>query len=184
MKRGCYLKEQEIKIMLSHENYELLCREFAWEEAFSQINFYYLDTQNYLLNHDVTVRVRYKNNLTKLQIKTPIDEKGNIRIREEFEKKINYIPTTIEGTELSEVTGIDLPDCKLVGSMTTQRKILNINDMELCLDLNIYKNVIDYELEIEFLEEIEETILKKLTDLGIDVNKKGDGKMKRFMKSI
>lgn len=56
--------------------------------------------------------------------------------------------------------------------------------MELCLDLNIYKNVIDYELEIEFLEEIEETILKKLTDLGIDVNKKGDGKMKRFMKSI
>ncbi len=177
--------EKEIKILLNKEQYDFLMQQFDWDEVRTQTNFYYTDNKNYIDKEGITIRVRACNHKAVLQIKVPVDERGALHIKREFETDMEDVPEDIEGTFLSELCSISLPDVSMAGFLVTERSICNWKEgIEISLDKNKYLDAEDYEIEIEYKEELDSAIVKFLEDNDIKIQKKVEGKCRRFFNQL
>jgi uncharacterized protein YjbK len=174
--------EKEKKIILNLGQYRLLNSVFKWQNEFTQINFYYLDDNNEMVEREITIRVRIIEARIFLQIKIPIEEKGSVHIKKEYEVQLDAVPVYIKGDFIKSICNLSVPNVRLAGFLITERKIYNWNNKEqICLDRNIYLNYEDYEIEIEYEDEIDPVLLQIILERGIELDKKVNGKNKRFV---
>ena len=173
--------EKEIKVILSESQYNVVNDMFKWDSEVKQINHYY-DNSN-RVDNGITIRVREIDEVFKLQIKLPLLKKGNVFIKREFEKDLTYVPRIIKKTELEGlVRKKKFDDVELIGDLITIRKLCHMHpNVEICLDTNLYLNTVDYELEIEFMNEYPNDIIQKLKCNGIPFGVCGAGKHSRFI---
>lgn len=174
--------EKEQKIKISQQQYDLVKDLFDWDSKVVQTNFYYGDLNTVEINSELTIRIREIGNNRILQIKKPISYNKSVHIKEEFEKSVDSIPSSISKEELKEVVGIDMPDVSLLGKLETLRFTSKWDDKtEICLDKSQYFDNIDYEIEIEYQDELPEEIITKLNKNSIILADKVYGKFARFM---
>ena len=180
---GIQMIEKEIKLLLTKSQYDIIDKSFEWKRTIIQNNHYYGTLL--LENSEYTIRIREIAKKMKLQVKVPIDTNSSLHIKKEYEKEVNDIPKCLSKEQLKSITNIDLVDVSYLGKLTTERKVCFFsNDVELCLDSNIYLEHCDYELEIEYKEDYPIDIIKKLSDLGIFIPEKSEGKYTRFIKKL
>lgn len=176
-------REQEIKAILSQNEYDYLKKKLQFDEEFEQINIYYSDKNGILDNRKITVRIREKRGTLILQVKEPISEKGSLHVHNEYEKVISDIPRIICSEELSELCGIYLPDVQLLDFLITHRAVKWWNKTtQICLDKSIYLGKVDYEVEIEYEQRLHENVIAQFGNWNIQFNKDVCGKYQRFKK--
>ncbi len=158
--------EFEKKFRLSAEEYEILCGVYAEYPIQTQMNFYY-DTEDFLYNRQgITCRIRKKDNQYKATIKT---------------HHLNVMACSVEKTygvkdefDASAFAGMDVI---LHGQLQTDRKEIKMPDgIKITLDKNSYLGTEDYELEIEYHPQLEQscenilrTLVMKLTNEDVDL---------------
>ena len=175
--------EKEIKILISKLQFERLIDFYKIQKkGYHQINYYYYCSG---MKDNTTIRIRKKGEQLFLQIKSPVDEVKreykSEQIRNEFEKPINKIPNIITKKEISEMCGIAIEDVQLIGQMDTLRYEIPMNSSTLCLDFNEYLNINDYELEVEYIENIPLEVFEIFHKFEIDYSKSSRGKFSRFL---
>jgi len=174
--------EKEFKVLLSKEKYLELFKRFDWHKSVKQINHYYADNERLLIEEDITVRVREISGTYILQIKSPILEESALHVKDEYEEKLATLPNIIYTDQINRATGLSIGHASYVGSLQTYRKICYWNDtVQMCLDQNDYLSIVDYELEIEYDDEIPYKLLEMLTSYGIFFNDDACGKYLRYM---
>ena len=144
--------EHEKKLLLSKDEYEYLLVGLGKDKPIVKQTNYYFDTENLSMNsQNTTCRIRLKDGKYKGTIK-------------KHASNANYSTET----EIAVRNGIHdnaFVDMGLIlqGNLVTERLILFKNDVcEVVLDKNSYLGYIDYELEIEYLPEYEQTALVAL----------------------
>lgn len=133
------LLEFEMKFMLSHEEYRILCEAFN-ASSYTQTNFYY-DTPDLFYNQKgITCRIRKKGNRYKATIKEHRLNTENCSDEKTRDVTNEYDQSLFEGMHLF-----------LQGKMQTSRKDIYMpNSVRVSIDKNTYLGLEDYELEIEY----------------------------------
>lgn len=176
--------EQEFKALISKEQFEKIRYNYTWDKKFTQVNHYYFDNNDYIIKNEITVRVREKDNSYKLQIKIPESIRSNIHIKNEFSMPFDNVPQVISGDVLKKLCGFDVGDVKRLGELKTERRTKKISDsVKLFLDKNEYLNTIDFEVEIEYLND-ESEITNLVRELGLSKSAVTYGKKTRFVQKF
>ena len=175
--------EKEIKKLLSIASYRDLLTIFAWQEVIQQVNHYYLDSDCVLYQKNISVRIREKDNILKLQVKKPLSIQDGIHIKEEYSEVITSIPSQMSVSKISEITELLLSSVELIGSLRTQRHIYSYDlDTTIYLDQNNYLGHVDYELEIEYEHDYPTALVEYLQERNIVIGETSLGKYRRFVK--
>lgn len=176
--------ETELKAIITRETFDQIAEMFQWDKKIVQINSYYTDKNGYFHKNGITMRIRTSGNSNKLQIKKHINKTSALHTCEESEFDIHSIPEKIEDTEVKKYTGIS-ETAYLLGSLTTTRYSFMYTDkVEICLDESKYLGVCDYEIEIEFIGNVPEELIRQLADNGVTFGKKSIGKYSRFVNRL
>ena len=176
------MRETEIKAIIDKETFERVAGYFKWETVKEQTNSYYTDSSASLKKAGITFRIRTVNDVNKIQIKKHQKTESALQISEETEFEIDNIPEKFTAQEVFELAGIE-QEVFLLGSLTTLRHSLFYCDgVEICLDKSEYLDVTDYEIEIEYTNQIPVELKEKLSELGVSFEAKASGKCSRFMK--
>lgn len=174
--------EKELKSLLNRETFGETLKSFKWSDSINQTNYYYADKLGVLKAENITVRVRCIDGKHKLQVKSPISENGALHIKNEFEEKLAGLPNKIESKRLSEIIGREIEDAYLIGQLETHRHIFWWDEStQICLDENKYLGYIDYEIEIEYTDKVQDELISCLSSLSINFNKNTRGKYSRFI---
>lgn len=173
--------EIEYKCVVGKELFEELLTKceakYSLLERKIHANYYY-DTEDNALNKlKTTVRVRqYQNNLI-LQIKKNKKEKGSMIISDECSKTVDELPNILKISD-SRVPLL------LKGVLITDRRIYVCEEsFIICLDVNLYLGICDYEIEIEAIEYDEEKLLSILEYLALGCSL-GTSKSHRFFQRL
>lgn len=178
------MKEQEFKSLISKQKYEQIKNAYLWDKEFSQVNYYYFDNNDYILNNEITVRIREKSDSCKLQVKIPENIRSNVHIKNEFSMPIDNVYQSIDGNILKDLCGLDVGDVKRKGELKTKRRTKQINEsVKLFLDKNEYLNTVDYEVEIEYLND-EAEITDLIHELCLSEIEVTYGKKTRFVRKL
>ena len=148
--------EREMKFLVSKAEFERLIvatREVypdASVQIIKQTNYYY-DTEDFaLLKQGVTLRIREKNgqlSITRKEYQTCVN---GVRTAEETKTSIDALPEHIDGYAL-------------LGCLHTERTRFSLtNGTRLDFDVSRYIGVEDYEIEIEFEEQLPEAFIRLL----------------------
>lgn len=179
--------EKELKVLITKTQYQKISQAFQWDQVIEQTNHYYLDARGVIKENHITVRVREIGGKYELQVKYPVQRKGEgfsqaVVIRGEHQENLDGLPEILEGQKVASITGVNSDDLYPVGSLFTRRDIfLSDQQTTVCLDKNRYLAEEDYELEIEFTSTINETLFSCLSELGINFEQKAIGKFTRLM---
>ena len=167
-------KEFERKLIICENDYITLLQDFNKNfirEDIFQINYYYDTFDFYIFNSDETLRVRQINDNLKLQYKYNKNYSDDIRISDEYSEKISELPQTII------INGIKVYN---IGLMITERINFKLINCTVSLDKNYYLGMIDYEIEVESINEINlPNILQKL-----NFNIESKGKYSRYIEKL
>jgi len=177
--------EKELKTLLDEQLYNTLLSHFEWDEQIVQVNHYYIDKQKILAEKNISVRVRHIGSQYLLQIKRPILIDKGLHIKDEYEEELNDIPKLVTSEKLCTITGTNIGDARLVGNLTTERHICQWDEYTtVCLDKNSYLGIVDFELEIEHSNRVDQNLAKLLAleTVGFDGNSKG--KYSRFFEML
>lgn len=175
--------ETELKSIVTEEIYEKVKSAFSWDSEYEQINYYYGDRGGILRKNRITVRVREKNGIFKLQIKYHKNSGGALQICEETERDIDGVPETLDAKTVLSLTGFDCGNLFLMGSAATLRSSLMWDsNTEICLDKTSYFGITDYEIEVEYTDKIKTGLMERLSSLGVEFKEKTKGKFSRFLK--
>ena len=184
--------EKEFKYLISAEFYTELMKIIFCDEPQEIINNYYLDSEGLLQNNHVTVRLREKNGEKFFQIKQNLNQHDNIQgflaIRKEYSCKVDDDENFLEKIlfEVKKHTELNVKNLYLAGTLKTIRNQVELGDSTvLCLDKNIYIDIIDYEAEIEFKEKEPSDEAKVFMNLLEEnsLNSQG-GKRTRFLRRL
>ncbi|MGN1115767.1 MAG: CYTH domain-containing protein [Candidatus Ornithomonoglobus sp.] len=176
--------ETELKCMLDEQTYLELEKMFEWDWVKEQVNSYYTDPHNKLKKNGITLRVRTKDNMNKIQIKVHKNADSPLQICEEAEYDIPDIPEGFPAERVKKMTGLEVP-AALLGSLTTLRHSLMYTDgVEICLDKNDYLDKTDYEIEVEYTKDIPDELMEKLSSAGVRFEAAAVGKCTRFMQRL
>ena len=185
--RKIEMLEKEYKTLLTKEIYTAVDQLFKWQDAFTQINFYYIDKEHSLAQKDISIRIRAKKDNLYLQVKVPpffapasSETDSALHIKEEFQCDFATIPEKIDGELLASLTGLSFPDVEMIGMLITERKLYRKGSIGIFLDNNYYLNTQDFELEVEFTNKYPLDILEQFSNYGVDFNQKSPGKYTRF----
>ncbi len=154
--------ELEKKVLITEEEYYTLLKHFKVSKTPSlQIN-YYFDTDDYSMNKKgITYRIRAKNNGFVATIKE--HQNRDCSIEQNVGISSTFNPRIFEDIGLS-----------LQGNLITERSVLFKNNYcKVVLDKNTYLGIIDFELEIEYLETFEKIAFSKLNKIGNVLVSKG-----------
>lgn len=176
-----FMQEKEIKVLLSKDKYDFINSDFKWNKYLIQTNYYYRDLSS-AENSNVTIRVRQYGDKYTLQVKVPVTRNNAVHVNNEYEIVLPDVPVVISSDMIFKLSGVKMGDCTNVGSLTTRRKIFAYNDLTLiCLDENTYFDITDYELEIEYKDEVDEKLLEFFRSNIGDISKSAVGKYTRFL---
>lgn len=174
--------EKEYKVLLSEQQYTILCDLLELDDGTIQVNHYYDNDLLELADLGATIRIREKNNALKMQIKIPIEERRGLHIKKEIERQVDKIPSTILFSTLDLNFTLLNDNLSRIGSLTTLRKTFYFNnDIEIALDKNEYLQKIDYELEIEFKDNLTKEVTDILYAVNISFEEDAHGKYSRFI---
>ena len=176
-------RETEIKCMIEPQTYERIRNLFEWDWEKEQINSYYSDSAGLLRKNGITFRVRTKDGKNKIQIKKHTKTNGALQISEETEFETDSIPESFCAAEVEKMTGIAC-QVRLLGSLLTTRSSKTFGSTEICLDKNEYLGVVDYEIELEYIGNVEKELTDILAKEGVLFSEKANGKCSRFMKRL
>lgn len=179
--------EIEFKMMLTENEYNnLLTRCSFPKQAITQTN-YYFETEAFLLKQKQSaLRIRMKNDTYTLTLKQP-HKQGILETHQSLTKNeamswINNQPViNNEMTNYLEMLNIPINDLKFYGSLTTERRQFEQNNIIYVLDKSFYNNIVDYELEIEAPTQMkgEESFQSLLDEFNI-IQKDTVTKIERF----
>lgn len=181
--------EKEYKFLINEDQFQQILEKYQFKDKIIQTN-YYFDSQDFLLAKDnITLRCREKNDMFYLQAKIKNKNNKNYTSSQELSVKIDSIPDIIDNQFLytkltsfpSKYKGITF---KKIGLLTTTRHLVQINDLIIHLDKNLYNNTIDFEIEIEFDIESYEKVLEIIKILNLKNSVSINGKKNRFIKSL
>lgn len=176
--------ETELKAMLTLDEYNTIKNMFDWDSSKEQINSYYTDANGALKSNGITMRIRTKDGVNKIQIKKHLEKKSALQVSEETEYEIDSVCENFTSLEVFKMTGVSA-DVSLLGSLVTLRNShIFCEGVEICLDKSRYLGVTDYEIEIEYTKEIPKQLLNMLSDIGIEFDKKTPGKYSRFINRL
>ncbi len=169
--------------MLTKEQYERLHSLYEWDRELEQTNFYYDTEELSLVTSHITCRVRRIDGVHYLQMKLPT---GVDYSRVELEKELGVqLPEALSADMLNQLSDrTDMPDVKLLGSLTTLRSVKKLDGAEIDLDRSSYFGRTDFELEIEFTDEAAARRLLEEITAAADIARTGDvclGKLHRFL---
>lgn len=178
--------EKEYKVMLTEKEYNKINAAFAWTQELVQANHYYLDANSELRDSDITLRIRELGDKYFLQTKIRKECNGSLSIKEEQELYVDSVYKKLPLEIENQILGGRYKNICRVGKLVTLRKIMFINECEICLDLNRYLSIVDYELEIEFKsKQIPNDIICMFQDkFAIFFQKEAIGKSSRFFKQF
>lgn len=176
--------EKEYKTLLSFEQFERIKALFHWDVDSTQTNYYYDTTDRYCFQKNITVRIRRKNEKYFLQVKIPISKKNGLNIKQEFQKELFELKEYISSYELFSLTSMKFPKLYRVGYLTTHRLEYYCEGTIVCLDINTYNNITDYELEVEFVDYADTSVMNIICDLGVSFDANSIGKFSRFCNSM
>lgn len=175
--------ENEFKVILNKNQYDILAKSYKWDKEISQINHYF-DTENLELSaQHITCRVREISGEFFLQLKLPT---GVIFSRVELEKKLDSLPEKIDGKTLKNLAeNVEFPDVKRLGALCTKRFVKRFDGAEIDLDESRYFGKVDYEIEIEFTDEnVARKLLENVRNLIGESDSTSEvctGKIHRFL---
>lgn len=172
--------ENEFKIMLTQAEYERILAMYEFEEIVQTNHYYDTDGLEMSAKH-TTVRVREIDGKCFLQVKFPTEVQIS---RVEFCEELDGIPESISAERLKSLTGADLFDVRRLGLLKTTRNIRKFDGGEIDLDCSEYFDVTDYELEIEFSDEVKaRAVLDEIrAKVGIQPSAEVcSGKLHRFL---
>lgn len=173
--------EKEYKFLISRDLFSKINADINWQQEYEQVNYYFLDDQELLVNNNITVRVRTLNARYKLQVKVPVLKEGFLSEKNEYEYILKKLPERIPGADISKICGFDLSDLSCIGTLATLRKTCHLyKGAKLCLDYNRYLDTEDYEVEIEVTGECDLNNFIKKYELDRQFNNSA-GKFSRFM---
>jgi len=137
--------ENEIKVLLTKNEYEYLLNQFGFERQYNrkvintQKNYYY-DTEDFEMNRqNKTCRIRIKDGKYTATIKKHLST-GNQSVENDIQLS----------TDLYHNAFVDM-GLQLQGVLVTTRSVLLKDRIcEVVLDRNEYLGTVDYELEIEY----------------------------------
>lgn len=176
--------ETELKCMLTKEQYDRLENMFTWDWVKEQVNSYYTDENSELKKNGITLRVRTKDGINKIQVKVHKNADSSLQICEEREFETYTIPDAFSSDDVQKMTGLNV-SASLLGSLTTLRHSLFFCDgVEICLDKNDFLDYTDYEIEIEYTKEIPSELKEKLNSIGVVFADAAVGKCSRFMQRL
>lgn len=173
--------ETEYKCMLDEKTYDAVKSAFNWDEVKEQTNSYYTDSRNELKKHGITLRVRTIDSVHKIQVKAHKNADSPLQICEETEYEIDNIPEKFSKKDVKRMTGIET-EAMLLGDLTTLRhSSFEYEGAEICLDKSVYLDRSDYELEVEYTDQMPQALVERLKDCGVEFTGTAVGKCSRFM---
>lgn len=156
MEMGQYL-EIEFKNLLTDEEYQYLFNEFNFKKHayIIQKNIYFDTPDQALKKRKSALRIRLKDQLAEYTLKTP-KANGLLEITENFssQEAENFVSRSLpdqgEIADLLQKWNINIKDLQKLGSLTTKRYELQLNEeVLLVLDESWYNQQHDFELEME-----------------------------------
>ena len=176
------MKETELKSIIDEETYTRVKCVFDWEKVILQENHYYTDKDGLLRKKRVMVRVRTVGKKNVMQVKLHKNPGSPLQICEENEYSVDGVPESIDAKKAKEITGMDVGELLRLGSAVTERHILKRGTTELCLDKTTYFGKTDYEVELEYILNVDVELLQTLNSIGVAFDKKSVGKFSRFLR--
>ena len=176
--------ENEFKIMLTEQQYSAIRAMYEWDSEKLQVNSYYDDPELTCSGRHITVRVRSVSGRYFLQMKLPAEDSDNGAVsRVELEQELSGIPAEITSRELEKLSGVSLPDVRLLGTLSTFRSVKRFPGAEIDLDRSEYFGRTDHELEVEYTDEAAaEALLAEISaKVPLDRNAPVTGKIRRFL---
>lgn len=179
--------EKEFKILLNKEEFFNLVSIVQPNEFVLQKNTYFDTTDHLLRNKKIAMRIRTKNNKNIFTLKSPNDQ-GSL---DEYEcictnNSLNEINENQEIKKLLTKFNINNAIFKETCSILTYRAKKITDVAELCFDINIYNNIIDFEIEYEY--KLEHDGLTTFNNILKPINKLYEknclSKIKRALDSI
>lgn len=172
--------ENEFKIMLTKAEYERILAMYEFDGIVQTNHYFDTDGLEMSAKH-TTVRVRELDGKFFLQVKLPTEVSYS---RVEFCEELGEIPESISAERLKSLTGRDLPDVRRLGTLKTTRNIHKFDGGEIDLDCSEYFDVVDYELEIEFSDEVKARAVLDEIRAGVGIQPSAEvcsGKLHRFL---
>ena len=157
--------EYEKKIILTYQEYmSILKFKNKACNSYVQTNYYY-DTDNFEMNEiGITYRIREKQGKYKATVKKHNFKNGKCNIERYAYVKNERDTRFFENNLL-----------KLQGALKTERIVFVPHDgIAVALDKNLYLGVIDYELEVEYLPQIEFLIESVLGYYALELRYSGN----------
>lgn len=179
------MTEMEYKSLINESEYEKIEKAYKWDSVKKQVNYYYASKNDCLAKNRITVRVREKDGTYKIQVKRHINKENALHISEESEFPTDGAPYAIDEKTAFEITGFETGELCKIGSLTTLRhSFMWDKDTEICLDKSTYFDCTDYEIEVEYQNEISPELAEELKSLGVDFQTPVKGKYSRFLKRL
>lgn len=142
--------EKELKILVTKDEFEKILNSYEFSDAWAQTNTYYDTKEQYVRSLNGACRIRTIGDKKIFTLKIRISPDAHI----ELEKEVG-VNTMAEITD-SEVLGwfekYEIPQNELepIISFTTQRRLADLENAELCADLTTFASCQDYEIEYEY----------------------------------
>lgn len=142
--------EKELKILVTEEEYKKIINSYDFTNPWAQTNTYYDTDEKYVRSLNGACRIRTIGDKKIFTLKIRISPDAHI----ELEKEVG-VSTILEITDV-EVLGwlkkyeIPISQLKPIISFTTNRRIVDLKEAELCADETIFGSHVDYEIEYEY----------------------------------
>lgn len=157
-KRGTGMTQEieiEFKNLLTSDEYHTLLTELPFpKKAVTQTNFYFETKDHTLQGLGSALRIRQKDNQYQLTLKQP-HPNGLLETHDKLTKKEaeacmqgKMVVKEATAKQLNEL-GVDIGSLMCLGSLTTERRELQCQNVLLVLDFSTYNGMSDYELELE-----------------------------------
>ncbi|API91008.1 CYTH domain-containing protein [Virgibacillus pantothenticus] len=183
--------EIEFKNLLTPSEYNKLLTDIPFPiEAITQTNYYFETKERTLQDLGSALRIRQKNGRYQLTLKQPhkhgLLETHDMLTETEAEACIHgeMVEKKATAKQLKQL-GIDIHSLQCLGSLTTERRELQIEDILLVLDYSMYNGKADYELELEATSQESgiDYFHKLLHKFGIPI-RNTPNKIERFFTSL
>lgn len=183
--------EIEFKNLLTHGEYNKLLTHLPFPtKAITQTNYYFETKERTLQDLGSALRIREKNGHYQLTLKQPhklgLLETHDPLTEAEAEACIHgeMIEKKATAKQLKQL-GIDIYSLQCFGTLTTERRELQMEDILLVLDYSIYNGKTDYEFELEATSQESgiDYFHKLLHQFGIPI-RNTPTKIERFFTSV
>lgn len=178
--------EIEYKTLITETQYQTLLSGLPFGQCFNQTNVYYDTLSHQFRSLNVSCRIRSVNNTHELTFKVPAKQ-GKLEHNFIVSSNDASVFKRMDISQFIDSLGIQA-DLVQQGILITQRCTLQRPYGELCLDLNTYNGLVDYELEYELYGTKQNEGLHDyqsiLNQIGLVYHKNAPSKIKRCLSTI